>query len=220
MAPTSESEQVDPCGSFSSRPTFSGCTRRGDYAQDYVSTADRLRSAQGGAGGWLVDCSAECGYNRGELARHVRPAVPANRRRHVYIGDGSSRFYQSSRRGSIIGAGRCCVHAGGVPPLIRQPYEIPRRELGETGQQLSVVGFGGIVVMNETPESAAQLVAQAIERDINYFDVAPSYGNAEQRLGPASSPYRTPGVPHVQDADADAQGRRVRTQALAGAHAD
>jgi aryl-alcohol dehydrogenase-like predicted oxidoreductase len=69
-------------------------------------------------------------------------------------------------------------------------YKIPRRTLGKTGQQLSVVGFGGIVVMDETVDSAGQLVAQAIERSINYFDVAPAYGNAEERLGPALEPYR------------------------------
>lgn len=68
--------------------------------------------------------------------------------------------------------------------------KIPRRALGNTGRQLSVVGFGGIVVMNETPDDAKALVAKAIERDITYFDVAPSYGNAEERLGPALEPYR------------------------------
>lgn len=65
-----------------------------------------------------------------------------------------------------------------------------RRILGKTGESLSVIGFGGIVVMNEEPAAAARLVAQAIDRDINYFDVAPTYGNAEERLGPALEPYR------------------------------
>ena len=65
-----------------------------------------------------------------------------------------------------------------------------RRALGKTGEKLSMVGFGGIVVMNEEPDDAARLVAQAVERGINYFDVAPSYGNAEERLGPALAPYR------------------------------
>jgi aryl-alcohol dehydrogenase-like predicted oxidoreductase len=72
----------------------------------------------------------------------------------------------------------------------RPTYKIERRELGKTGEQLSVVGFGGIVVKDETPESARELVRQAIERDINYFDVAPAYGNAEARLGLALEPYR------------------------------
>ena len=37
---------------------------------------------------------------------------------------------------------------------------------------------------------ADQYVGEAIDRGINYFDVAPSYGNAEQMLGPALAPYR------------------------------
>lgn len=65
-----------------------------------------------------------------------------------------------------------------------------KRTLGRTGESLSMVGFGGILVMNEEPSTASALVAQAIERGINYFDVAPSYGNAEERLGPALEPYR------------------------------
>ena len=65
-----------------------------------------------------------------------------------------------------------------------------KRRYGKTNVELSVVGFGGIVVMNESQKSANRLVAEAVERGINYFDVAPSYGNAEERLGPALKPYR------------------------------
>lgn len=65
-----------------------------------------------------------------------------------------------------------------------------QRTLGRTGRKLSIVGFGGIVVMNETDEAAAAFVKEAIARGISYFDVAPSYGNAEDRLGPALEPYR------------------------------
>lgn len=67
---------------------------------------------------------------------------------------------------------------------------IPRRTLGRTGEQLSIVGFGGIVVMNETTGEASNIVAEAVDRGVNYFDVAPSYGNAQERLGPALAPYR------------------------------
>lgn len=66
-----------------------------------------------------------------------------------------------------------------------------RRKYGKTNVELSVVGFGGILVMNESQESANRIVSEAIERGINYFDVAPSYGNAEERLGPALKPYRS-----------------------------
>jgi aryl-alcohol dehydrogenase-like predicted oxidoreductase len=65
-----------------------------------------------------------------------------------------------------------------------------RRALGRTGEELSIVGFGGIVVMNVEPREASRLVAMAVDRGVNYFDVAPSYGNAEERLGPALEPYR------------------------------
>ena len=67
---------------------------------------------------------------------------------------------------------------------------IARRTLGKTGEQLSIIGFGGIVVMNEETGAASNMVAEAVDRGINYFDIAPSYGNAQERLGPALAPYR------------------------------
>jgi aryl-alcohol dehydrogenase-like predicted oxidoreductase len=67
---------------------------------------------------------------------------------------------------------------------------IPRRALGRTGEHLSIIGFGGIVVMNETTGEASNIVAETVDRGVNYFDVAPSYGNAQERLGPALAPYR------------------------------
>jgi len=69
-------------------------------------------------------------------------------------------------------------------------HPIPRRKLGKTGEELSIVGFGGIVVMNEDPGASANIVSEAVDRGVNYFDIAPSYGNAEDRLGPALAPYR------------------------------
>ena len=70
------------------------------------------------------------------------------------------------------------------------PDPIARRTLGKTGEKLSIIGFGGIVVMDESPEAASNVVAEAVDRGINYFDIAPSYGNAQERLGPALAPYR------------------------------
>lgn len=67
---------------------------------------------------------------------------------------------------------------------------LPKRPLGRTGESLSIVGFGGIIVMDETAADAARMVGSAIDAGCNYFDVAPSYGNAETMLGPALEPYR------------------------------
>lgn len=67
---------------------------------------------------------------------------------------------------------------------------IAKRPLGKTGEQLSIIGFGGIVVMSVDQSFANNIVAEAVDRGINYFDVSPDYGDAEERLGPALAPYR------------------------------
>lgn len=71
-----------------------------------------------------------------------------------------------------------------------EPGQLERRALGRTGERLSILGFGGIVVKDASTADAAARVAAAIEAGVNYFDVAPSYGNAEEMLGPALEPYR------------------------------
>ena len=64
------------------------------------------------------------------------------------------------------------------------------RAYGSTGQQLSIIAFAGIVVKEETAEDSARYVSWAIDQGINYFDVAPGYGNAQNMLGPALEQYR------------------------------
>lgn len=66
---------------------------------------------------------------------------------------------------------------------------LPRRGYGSS-EPLSIIGFGGIVVMNAEPAHAARVVARAVDRGVNYFDVAPTYGDAQDKLGPALEPYR------------------------------
>jgi len=69
-------------------------------------------------------------------------------------------------------------------------YSIPKRKLGKTNEQLSIIGFGGIMLNDNPQEFANELVAKAFDLGVNYFDVAPKYGNAEDRLGPALKPFR------------------------------
>jgi predicted aldo/keto reductase-like oxidoreductase len=68
--------------------------------------------------------------------------------------------------------------------------QVPKRQYGRAKDVISVIGFGGIVVKDVTPEDASSYVSEAVDRGINYFDVAPTYGNAQERLGPALKPYR------------------------------
>ena len=60
-----------------------------------------------------------------------------------------------------------------------------RRPFGDKPEQLSIIGFGGIVVMGAEQPEANRRVRDAFDRGVNYYDVAPSYGDAEERLGPA-----------------------------------
>ena len=59
------------------------------------------------------------------------------------------------------------------------------RELGQTGRRLSVIGLGAIVVRNMPQLDVNRLVADAIDRGVNYFDFGPAYGDPEEKLGPA-----------------------------------
>ena len=64
------------------------------------------------------------------------------------------------------------------------------RPLGKTGYMVSAVIFGGIISMNEGQQGSDRYVGWAVDHGVNYFDVAPSYGDAEERLGASLKPYR------------------------------
>ncbi len=68
--------------------------------------------------------------------------------------------------------------------------EIPRRVLGKTGEKLSIIGFGGIMLNDNPQKYANEFVAKAYDAGINYYDISPEYGNAQEKLGPALRPYR------------------------------
>ena len=80
--------------------------------------------------------------------------------------------------------------AVGAGPGWAAPGRVPRRPLGATGATLPVVGLGGITVSGRGEAEARRMVDRAFERGIDYVDVAPTYGDAEQLLGAALAPYR------------------------------
>ncbi len=57
------------------------------------------------------------------------------------------------------------------------------RRLGKTGQESTVVTFGTYAIGVVGQEEAARAIEFALERGINHFDVAPTYADAEERLG-------------------------------------
>ena len=66
---------------------------------------------------------------------------------------------------------------------------IPKRVLGRTGKQVSLIGFGMAPLGsdNTTPDQATEILNHALDLGINYLDVAPIYGNDQQKYGNAES---------------------------------
>lgn len=65
------------------------------------------------------------------------------------------------------------------------PSGLPTRPLGRTGHRSSLVALGGIVVAGESQQYANRIVDHALRNGVNHVDVAPTYGDAEIKLGEA-----------------------------------
>jgi aryl-alcohol dehydrogenase-like predicted oxidoreductase len=65
-----------------------------------------------------------------------------------------------------------------------------QRVLGRTGERVSIIGLGGVVVMDQTQETANAIVQKAIAHGVNFVDTAPAYGNSEEILGVALKSFR------------------------------
>jgi predicted aldo/keto reductase-like oxidoreductase len=93
------------------------------------------------------------------------------------------------------------------------------------GVDLSIVGFGGMILVPMEQRDCDAIVAESIEAGVNYFDVAPSYGEgeAEVKLGRALAPFRSDvflaGKTFARDAagagrELDQSLQRLRTECL------
>jgi aryl-alcohol dehydrogenase-like predicted oxidoreductase len=64
------------------------------------------------------------------------------------------------------------------------------RTLGGTGHDSTVMTFGTIALNWLEQEGADQMVELVLDHGVNHFDVAPTYGDAELKLGPKLRQYR------------------------------
>jgi aryl-alcohol dehydrogenase-like predicted oxidoreductase len=64
------------------------------------------------------------------------------------------------------------------------------RPLGETGHDSTVATFGAIALYGLELEGADRMVEHVLDRGVNHFDVAPTYGDAELKLGPKLRQHR------------------------------
>ena len=65
------------------------------------------------------------------------------------------------------------------------------QKFGGTGYTISRITYGGIVSTDDGQAASDRYVAWAIDQGVNYFDVAPTYGDAEEKLGNSLRPYRS-----------------------------
>jgi len=76
----------------------------------------------------------------------------------------------------------------GVPALaeVSHPSPLPRRKLGRTGTEVSIIGLGlaSLGMARYSPKEFRMVVEAAIEEGVSYFDMQPDYGEAERLLAP------------------------------------
>ncbi len=92
-------------------------------------------------------------------------------------------------------SGAASGYAVGVPKIAgadaseestpRGAVPLQTRVLGRTGQRISVVGFPGLALVHYDQRKCTEGLHKAFDLGVNYFDVAPAYGNgqAEIRMG-------------------------------------
>lgn len=110
------------------------------------------------------------------------------------------------RREFVAATAGSALAGGAVKALPKRPYK--------DGIQLSIIGFGGIVVCGMEQKDADKWVAASVDRGVNYFDVAPSYfdGEAEIKLGAALEPYRKGVFLAEKTGKRDAAGAQVELE--------
>lgn len=96
-------------------------------------------------------------------------------------------FLKTTLAASLTAGARLTAQTGGKMKAAQIPRRVYKKDVA-----LSILGFGGIVVVQASQAESNDLVAAAVDRGVNYFDVAPSYGDgmAEIKLGIALKPYR------------------------------
>jgi uncharacterized protein len=94
--------------------------------------------------------------------------------------------------GATVAAGLLPTSASGSPPQADVPHntpgDIPRRQLGRTGEQVSIIGVGGYHLGTlPSVDDAMRIVHEAIDAGVNFFDNAWEYhdGRSEEWLGRA-----------------------------------
>ncbi|MGH9629820.1 MAG: aldo/keto reductase [Bryobacteraceae bacterium] len=82
---------------------------------------------------------------------------------------------------------RIFLGAAAAAPLISKPGSIPRRPLGRTGQEVSIVALGGgnNLLIYKEEHKVVEAIHRALDQGVNYVDTSASYGKgvSEELIG-------------------------------------
>ncbi len=85
--------------------------------------------------------------------------------------------------GGCAVASKTLLAAGpSAPSSADKAAGLPRRVLGRTGEKISIVGFAGLALTKQGQEEGTAGIHRAFEQGVNYFDVAPAYGNGDAEI--------------------------------------
>jgi diketogulonate reductase-like aldo/keto reductase len=111
----------------------------------------------------------------------------------------------SSKAAALVTASGLALSSSPAFSKNRAIYKIPRRKLGNTGLDVSILAFGGgSQFLQNNDGDWEKLLEAGVEGGINFFETAPSYiasefwecgdgkslDSSEQRFGEVLSPYR------------------------------
>lgn len=79
---------------------------------------------------------------------------------------------------SLMGLAPCLVSLQGCSKEDEDPFNIPHRKLGNTGESVSIYGLGGQGTLEEAwgHDEAIAIINRAIDLGINYLDTSAYYG--------------------------------------------
>jgi len=86
------------------------------------------------------------------------------------------------------------------------------RRLGRTDQVGFIVGLGGITPMPMEHDDAVRLANEAIDAGVNHLDVAPTYGDAQAKMGEVLRRRRDEVFLSCKTAQRDADGARAELE--------
>jgi aryl-alcohol dehydrogenase-like predicted oxidoreductase len=86
------------------------------------------------------------------------------------------------------------------------------RPLGDTGHDSTVATFGAIALNWLEQEGANQMVELVLDHGVNHFDVAPTYGDAELKLGPKLRQHREEIFLGCKTQERDYEGARQKLE--------